>query len=541
MEEKLIRSYRLLAIVSAGLCIVIFVVTALSEYYAQPWQEIQHEYRNILMARAADNQGRAEAEQFAIQVRQVVLPGELRIDRCITCHLGTGDLPRYEAHLPFSSHSGDYVSIHPIEKFGCTFCHKGKGRVLEVQDVCGIRGYDPSVSLDYVQALCARCHLAVFANALPSTGADMLRSGLDILRREGCLGCHTLRGVGGHVGPDLTDQGSKTRHYYSFRNVEGDHSITNWLREHFQDPGGVSPGSPMPTFDLPDAEMESLITFVLGQFSPTLPVAYYTSETLQEFKSRQSLRGGREAYSLICSACHRSDGSGKDYREHASGAPSIGNVDFQAVASRDFIEFAVWAGRGTSRMESWAPVLSGLRAHELDLIIDHVRGFRLEGPSYREVTQAGGSLRRGEESFARNCSMCHGQAGEGGAGPSLNSQDFLAIASDEFVSITIVTGRSNTAMPSWSALPAHEVASIVMLLRSWQQKTSKPRVPTVTDGAPEHGEELFASRCARCHGGYGEGGIGPAILNPDFLSAASDGYIGATIAGGRAHTPMFGW
>jgi mono/diheme cytochrome c family protein len=216
----------------------------------------------------------------------------------------------------------------------------------------------------------------------------------------------------------------------------------------------------MPALDLPDAEMESLITFVLGQFSPTLPVAYYTSDALQEFKSRQSLHTGREAYSLICSGCHGSDGEGKDYEGYATGAPSIGNIDFQAVASRDFIEFAVWAGRGTSRMESWAPVLSGLRTHELDLIIDYVRGLRLEGPSYQEVAQAGGSLRQGEESFAHNCAMCHGQVGEGGAGPSLNSQEFLSIASDEFLSTTIVTGRSNTAMPSWSALPPPEIASI---------------------------------------------------------------------------------
>lgn len=541
MEEKLIRFYKYLALVSAIICIAVFSLTAAFDHFGRPWQAMQREYRTILAGRAQNDRQRAEAERSPIEVRQLVLPGELRVDRCITCHAGIENPSMDGIRIPFSIHSGDYLTTHPPEKFGCTLCHKGQGRALEVQDVCGVEGHDPSASLQYVEALCAQCHLTLFVNGLPSSGTEKVRGGLELVRREGCLGCHKLRGVGGHVGPDLTEQGRKGRHYYSFRRIKGDHSVVNWHREHFRDPGGVSPGSSMPAFDLPGREMEPLITFVLGQFSPSLPLDYYSSEVLQEFRSRQSLRTGREAYLLTCSACHRRDGAGRDFGEHPYGAPSIGNPDFQAVASRELIEYAIWSGRGTSRMESWNPILSGLRAEELELIVDHVRGFRPKGPSLAAVKEADGSMLLGRESFAHNCSLCHGEAGEGGPGPSLNSPDFLGAASEEFLYSTIVIGRSNTAMPSWSALPPREIASLILLLRSWQKESRGLSLPRIGGGNSRRGEDLYASRCARCHGRFGEGGIGPAILNPDFLSAASDGYIGQTIARGRAHTPMFGW
>ncbi|MGB5875602.1 MAG: c-type cytochrome, partial [Bacteroidota bacterium] len=399
MEEKLIRFYRYLTVISAIVCVAVFFFAAATDHYGLPWQALQSEYRNILIARAEDDQQRDEAERFPVEVRQLVLSRELRVDRCITCHLGIEEEGRNEDRVPFSSHSGDYLTTHPPEKFGCTLCHKGSGRILEVQDVCGAEGHDPSVSLQYVEALCAQCHLSIFADALPSDGTETLQNGLDLFRREGCLGCHKLRGVGGHVGPDLTDQGRKSRHHYNFSHIEGDHSVVNWLREHFRDPGGVSPGSSMPAFDLPEREMESLVTFALGQFNPSLPLNYYTSEVLQEFRSRRALHAGREAYLLICSACHGSNGEGKDFGEHPYGAPSIGNVDFQAVASRDLIEFAVWTGRGTSRMESWNPILSGLLEEEIGQIVNHVRGFRPEGPSLPSVREAGGTMSLGRESF----------------------------------------------------------------------------------------------------------------------------------------------
>ncbi len=91
---------------------------------------------------------------------------------------------------------------------------------------------------------------------------DVFVKGKAIFTAEGCLGCHQARGVGGILGPDLTEQGEKTRHEYSFQNIEGEQTISNWLKEHFRDPEMVSPGSQVLTINLDEGEMEALATFV---------------------------------------------------------------------------------------------------------------------------------------------------------------------------------------------------------------------------------------------------------------------------------------
>lgn len=58
-----------------------------------------------------------------------------------------------------------------------------------------------------------------------------------------------------------------------------------------------------------------------------------------------------------------------------------------------------------------------------------------------------------------------------------------------------------------------------------------------------YGAELYAERCAVCHGAQGEGlgKVGNAIGNPEFLATASDGFIETAIAQGRPGTTMVPW
>ena len=66
----------------------------------------------------------------------------------------------------------------------------------------------------------------------------------------------------------------------------------------------------------------------------------------------------------------------------------------------------------------------------------------------------------------------------------------------------------------------------------------------MTDSAIRNGEDMFSRYCAGCHGANGRGVLdgpdhyAPALNNPEFLAAASDGFLLATIARGRRGTPM---
>jgi mono/diheme cytochrome c family protein len=107
----------------------------------------------------------------------------------------------------------------------------------------------------------------------------------------------------------------------------------------------------------------------------------------------------------------------------------------------------------------------------------------------------------------------------------LNNQDFLAVASNEYLYRTLKNGRSNTAMPGWSRFSAQEMANLIKFLRGWQIKPSRIKKSNIIPGDPVTGARLFDHLCIRCHGKGGFGGIGPAILNSDFLAVASDEFL----------------
>jgi len=71
-----------------------------------------------------------------------------------------------------------------------------------------------------------------------------------LFEEKRCVLCHTLRGRGGKVGPDLTQVASR-------RNAD-------WLFQHFKNPRRVVPGSKMPDLRLTDEEANDLTRYLLS-------------------------------------------------------------------------------------------------------------------------------------------------------------------------------------------------------------------------------------------------------------------------------------
>ena len=85
--------------------------------------------------------------------------------------------------------------------------------------------------------------------------ASMLREqggGIALYSKHGCNACHTIAGVGGTSGPDLTHVGA--------RQADAD-----WHMKHLKDPASVVQGSAMPAFaHLSDDELTGLTQYMLS-------------------------------------------------------------------------------------------------------------------------------------------------------------------------------------------------------------------------------------------------------------------------------------
>lgn len=87
---------------------------------------------------------------------------------------------------------------------------------------------------------------------VPDSDADAA-AGKILVEESGCLSCHNIGGVGGAVGPNLTEEGTHT-----------DHDL-QWQIDHLKDPQSVTPGSTMPSFGLmTDEQLHQVASFLTG-------------------------------------------------------------------------------------------------------------------------------------------------------------------------------------------------------------------------------------------------------------------------------------
>ncbi|KPK00523.1 MAG: hypothetical protein AMJ60_01015 [Desulfobacterales bacterium SG8_35] len=81
------------------------------------------------------------------------------------------------------------------------------------------------------------------------SGCAMTYDGKKLFFREGCSQCHTYKGKGGRMGPDLS----------AVTNTRSD----SWIESYIHDPKKVNPLSRMPSFQhLSRSKRKAIITFL---------------------------------------------------------------------------------------------------------------------------------------------------------------------------------------------------------------------------------------------------------------------------------------
>lgn len=556
---------------------------AFSENVYVDWRTHQDSYLHLLSEKATDDMGRTLASTFDIRLRQIVMPELGRVDRCNSCHTGIEDPRMVAAPQPYRTHPGNLLDTHRVEKFGCSVCHDGQGQATSTKDAHGDVGHwnQPLLRGALVYTSCSRCHwendlfgagsdrysqmgqrqpifqadLVAHVPGMESESAQSVLRGKRLTRTLGCLGCHTIKDRGGTMGPEITFTGDKVVLDFSFARVRGEHTVAQWLFEHFKSPESVSEGTLMPDYGLSDQQAWDLTRYMKSLHQKTMPANYTPMPPLRN----GSHASGFELYGMFCQTCHGEDGRGSTVRyaqdQRAVDAPlelmvpSLNNSDTLAVASNDFIRSIIKTGRpGTSMQGFGFHSGPGLHPQEIEQLVQHVRSWQPPATAFPSALRTLGSRHQGQVLYAHSCASCHESAGQGGIGPSLRAPSAQAVYSSHFLTQTINHGRSNTAMPAWRQLDEDQLADLLAHMRSWHpinsniQESLRLRLVKHTDQKlARYGQTLFDSHCMDCHGADGMGDLGPSLATQEFLGLVSDEYLFTAITQGRPGTGMPAW
>ena len=299
-------------------------------------------------------------------------------------------------------------------------------------------------------------------------------------------------------------------------------------------------------------------------------------------------------YHDYCSVCHGERGDGRSRAIASMRPPPRDFTSPQAAVDLDRGRMigAVRDGRPGTAMAPWSNQLSET---EITALVDYIRQRFM-----RATITADGE--RGRKLYAGNCSVCHGDSGEGAlwtrSSLSPPPRDFTAPAAAELgrgrMLRAVTYGRPDTAMPGFGTrLAEKDIEAIVDYVRmafmgtapavaaadasegdhqaphghAGEAAAAKPHAhdivapgmiaadmslpfPAGLQGDANRGETLYRSNCAACHGDDGDG-RGPRayfiLPNPrDFTHPASRHSLNRpalfeAIAMGNLGTEMPAW
>jgi mono/diheme cytochrome c family protein len=529
-----VRANKLLLLTTSLATLALLVYAAYSETVARDWRRLQRSYR----ARLAPEQ----AAEFEVHLRQLYVPALGATDRCISCHVGMapgeagidGD-PVFARHPNVAHDPGD---------FGCVVCHDGQGAATETVDAHGDGPFWPHPMLPrrYAHAGCGSCHTHL---AVPKLAE--LDHGERVLERSDCLACHALDGRGGTLRPGATETVSAP----DLSRVGATGFDPRWYQKHLGRRAAAANGPWHDSIGELTAEDRAAIEALLA--------SRVGAPRLVEAKG--------VFHSLGCRGCHKVAGVGGDDGPDLTraGEKDPGLLDFSHVTGPHTV--ANWHAAHLRAPGSVVPGSNmpqlGLSDAQIDALTFYVMSLRRsEQPEAFWPKDRVRAERFGEREFATDgatlygtfCAACHGPNGEGmrypgmPAFPAIGNPDFLAVASDRFLTDTVTHGRPGRRMPAWGesegGLRPREIEAVVAHVRGFA-----PGVPAPLDAEPrgwaagdgDKGAQLYAEACASCHGAHGEGKEGPALANPRFLAAATDTYLAETIRRGRTGTAMPGF
>ena len=125
----------------------------------------------------------------------------------------------------------------------------------------------------------------------PVNGA--IASGRKLFETLGCMGCHTVNGQGGQVGPNLSDEGDKGK-------------SRQWLTTQIRSPKTNDPQTIMPAYaNMTDEQINDLVDYLMSLSGGKQTNTKTQNITNSSFKNtNMSLSDAGQKWSDICGQCH---------------------------------------------------------------------------------------------------------------------------------------------------------------------------------------------------------------------------------------------
>lgn len=235
-------------------------------------------------------------------------------------------------------------------------------------------------------------------------------------------------------------------------------------------------------------------------------------------------------YHDYCSVCHGDQGDGRSQAQSGLVPPPRDFTSHKVAAelTRDRMINSIANGRPGTAMSAWGKRLS---PEQIEALADYIQTQFM--PAVTTDNQGSGRA-----IYAKNCSVCHGDRGQGavwarsGLTPppaNFTDQKLASLSRDRMI-FSVTYGRPQTAMSAWGKrFSAEEIESVVDYIRSsFMHVGSEPIVkheaahgghdhdahgveelnaplPMGLQGVVEIGADLYQSNCSDCHGAAGDG------------------------------------
>jgi mono/diheme cytochrome c family protein/rhodanese-related sulfurtransferase len=172
-------------------------------------------------------------------------------------------------------------------------------------------------------------------------------------------------------------------------------------------------------------------------------------------------------YMKYCALCHGPDREGH-VNDHA---PSLKSESLMKTGFPHHIYLAVSYGRLGTPMAGFLDEVGGpMSRKEIIQLLYWIRqesGVDVNDMIDLDPEPVSGDVKLGARLYARECTKCHGEKGEGVTGTALGNPAMLSLTEDKFLRYAIENGRDGTEMqPFREKLSPEEINALTAFLRS---------------------------------------------------------------------------